>query len=123
LRNFVAQERVLLRLMDRARSIRDTIEVERELQGVQLQVERIRGRLRYLKNQSALGTITVSLAVAGVPPPQPPGILARAWQRAVATFLAVVSGVIIASGFVLPVALLVGAAFAGFKLLWPRLIS
>jgi len=65
LRNFEAQEAVLLRLMDRAETVSDTIKVQRELTGIQLEVERIRGRLRFLEDQTSLATVTVKLSEPG----------------------------------------------------------
>jgi hypothetical protein len=110
LRNFSAQEAVLLRLMDRAQSIVDTIRVQRELQQVQLEVERIRGRLRFLQDQTELSTISVSFVEAGAPAPAT-GTLGKAWNRAADGFLAVISGAIVALGFITPMALLGGLVY------------
>lgn len=106
LRNLRAQEAVLLRLMDQAQSVTDTIRVQKELTGIQLEVERIRGRLRYLEDQTSFGTISVSMAEAGVVAPQEPSIIAKAWERAVEGFLSVIGGLITALGVILPVAVL-----------------
>lgn len=119
LRNWQAQEAVLLRLMDRARSVSDTIRVQRELQQVQLEVERIRGRLRYLEDQTTMSTITVGLRETGAA--AEPGTLVRAWERAVQMFLAVVSGGIVAAGALLPFALLTLVGLVAFRLVRPRL--
>lgn len=106
LRNLRAQEAVLLRLMNQAQSVTDTIRVQKELTGIQLEVERIRGRLRYLEDQTSFGTISVSMAEAGVVAPQEPSIIAKAWERAVEGFLSVIGGLITALGVILPVAVL-----------------
>jgi len=120
LRNWRAQEVVLLRLMDRARSVTDTIRVQRELQQVQLEIETIRGRLRYLEDQTTMSTISVGLREAGAVPARP-GTLARAWEQAVQTFLAIVSGAIVAAGALLPFALLLLVGLIVFRLVRPRL--
>lgn len=65
LRHYRAQESVLLRIMSRARTIGDTISVQQQLSQVQLQIEEITGRLRYLKDQTAFATISVHLAETG----------------------------------------------------------
>ena len=122
LRNYRAQEVVLLRLMDRAQSVSDTIRVQQQLGQVQLEVERIKGRLRYLNDQTAMSTIMVRFAVAGVTLAKA-GTLARAWQMAMRVAMSVVSGVIIGLGFIVPVALLAGIAFLIFRQLRPRLSS
>jgi hypothetical protein len=121
LRNWRAQEVVLLRLMDRAQSVTDTIRVQRELQQVQLEIEQIRGRLRYLEDQTRMSTITVGLREAGVAAPGQPSTLERAWDRAVQSFLAIVSGAIVAAGALLPFALLVLAGWVVFRAVRPRL--
>jgi hypothetical protein len=113
LRNWEAQETVLLRLMDRATSVTDTIRVQGELSRVQLEIERLRGRLDYLENQTDLGTITANF-VAGGPAPQRPPTLVRAWRDALQGSLEVVSTVIVGAGYLVPVAIL--AAVAGLVL-------
>jgi hypothetical protein len=120
LRNWASQEAVLLRLMDRSRSVADTIRVQGELARVQLEIERLRGRLDYLEDQTALATITATFIGAG-PAPGEPSTLARAWSRALGTALDVVAAIIVGAGAVIPVALLVTLALLLFRSLRPRL--
>ena len=123
-RNLEAQETVLLRLMDRAASVSDTIRVQRELQGVQMEIERLTGRLRYLEDQTDLGTITLSLVEAGAPGHKPPtGVLSKAWSRAVDVALAVVAAVIVGVGFLVPVTILAAAGYVLLRAVRPRLSS
>lgn len=112
-RNLRAQSRALVRLMDRAVSVQDTIRVQNELFQVQGQLEEIEGRLRYLHDQADMSTITVSLTQQGTahhhhhsPPTAIGSAIRRGWDLAVG----VVSAVIVAAGVIIPVALLVGAA-------------
>jgi hypothetical protein len=122
LRNFAAQETVLLRLMERSVSVADTIRVQSHLQGVQLEIERLRGRIRYLENQTDMSTITVDFAEAGAPASRT-GTLEKAWERAVDASFAVVSAVIMGAGFVLPIALMIGVGLLIAGWLRPRLGS
>jgi hypothetical protein len=120
-RNLQAQERVLLRLMNRAVTITDTIRVENELAQVQGQIEQIHGRLLYLHDQADLSTITVSMreTVAATTAGKP-GELHRAFTRAWDGTVAVITGVIVGAGIVLPVALLLAiAAFVGLRVWRP----
>jgi hypothetical protein len=124
LRNFSAQERVMLNLMRRASTIDDTIRVEQQLQGVQLEIERIKGRMRYLRSQASFSTITASFAESGaVVTTGRPGTVARAWQKAGDVLLSVVSGVIVGAAVVIPIALLALLALLGFKIVRPKLGS
>jgi Domain of unknown function (DUF4349) len=122
LRNFEAQEAVLLRLMDRAETVSDTIKVQRELTGIQLEVERIRGRLRFLEDQTSLGTVTLKLSEPGAVVATA-STLEKAWERAGGAALAFVSGLVISLGVVVPAAILLALAFVAFRLVRPRFTS
>ena len=117
LRNFEAQEAVLLRLFDDAVSIGDTIRVQNELSGVRLRIEEIQGRLRYLRDQTSFGTITVALAEEGA---DAPGTFDRAVDGAVDGFLAVAAGLVVALGYMLPLALLGGLGLMAIRRWRPR---
>ncbi len=120
LRNWESQEAVLLRLMDRAESVQDTIRVQSQLSRVQLEIEQIRGRLRFLRDQTSYGTITATFGPVA-PTPSTPGRFARAWERAVDLMQGFVEAVIIASGIVLPLGLLLLIAYVIFRSVRPKL--
>ena len=123
LRNLEGQEAVLLRLYDRAQTVADTIRIQREVQDVQLEIERHRGRLRFLEDRTALSTIGIRFTEVGAVIPKeetPKGAIAKAWDQAKDLALGVVSGVIVATGFVVPVGLLMIIAFLLFRMLRPR---
>ena len=120
-RNLEAQETVLLRLMDKSVSVSDSIRVQRELQGVQLEIERLTGRLRFLKDQADMGTISLSFVEVGAPGHKPPpGVLAKAWARAVDVAMGVVAAVIVGTGFLIPVAIIAAVGFLVLRALRPR---
>jgi hypothetical protein len=122
LRNFEAQEAVLLRLMDRATTIGETIRVQRELTGTQLEIERIRGRLRFLEDRTSLGTITVGMREAGAVVASRT-TLEKAFERAGEAALTVVSMLIVALGFAIPITALGLIGVVAFKVLRPRFTS
>ena len=123
-RNLESQEVVLLRLMNESRSVSDTIRVQRELGGVQLEIERLTGRLRYLEDQTDMSTISISFLEVGAAPGEPKlGVLQRAWERAIDVSLNVVSAVIVGTGFIVPVGLLLAIAYLLLRALRPRLSS
>lgn len=105
LRNLRAHEGVMLQLYEQAQTIPDSIRVQKEVTSVQLRIEEIEGRLRYLRDQAALGTISISLVETGVVPDAPPGVIERSWQQAVDVVLAIVSAGIVSLGFIVPIGL------------------
>ena len=121
IRNLRSQEVVLLRLMRGANTVLETIRIQDHLSGVQLEIERLRGRLTYLDDQVTYSTIYVQMREAGAPARAKTGIIGRAWQQAIEGSLSVVGGVIVAAGFVIPIALIVGIAALVFRAFWPRI--
>jgi hypothetical protein len=59
LRNYQAQEEVLLDLMKQSKKVSDSLEVQRELSNVQEQIEVIKGRMNYLDDMVSFSTIEV----------------------------------------------------------------
>ena len=106
--NLEAQEKVLLRLMDRAQTISESIRVENYLQQVEFQIEDVQGRMLYLQNRTSMSTITVGLHEAGKKPapPQHASALWKAGERSLGAALAVVTGVIVGAGLVVPLSIL-----------------
>lgn len=121
LRNASAQEAVLLRLMDRSQTIADTIRVQRVLQQVQLEIERLRGRIRFLEDRTTFGTILIGFIEGGVPQPSDPSTFARAWDIARETFANVLGGVVIGAAVVIPVGFMLAVVVAAGMLIYRRL--
>ena len=122
LRNWTTQEAVLLRLMDRAQTISESIRVQAQLQQVQLEIERIRGRLDYLEDQTALGTLSVSFTEAGAIPGKD-STIEKAWRDALGMGLGLVSGLIVATGVIVPLAILLLIGLLIFRQVKPRLTT
>jgi hypothetical protein len=121
LRNLTAQEAVMLDLMGEANTIQGTIRVQNQLTGIQLEIERIRGRLRYLQDQTALSTITVDMTETGVVAPKEAGTIERAWDVARETTGAIVSGVLIGGAALVPIAIVLLVVLLIAKWVWPKL--
>ena len=122
IRNLEAQQAVFLDLMDRATSISDTITVQNHLSGLQLDIERLQGRLNFLEDRTALGTITVSLVEAGAPTAEEPNVFVTAWHRAIDMLEGIGAGLIlVVIGVVLPLGLLGLIGVFLFRQLKPRL--
>ncbi len=61
IRSKKALEAQFLEIMKTARTVSDALEVQRQLAEFRTQIEQLEGRRRYLENQSALSTFTVTL--------------------------------------------------------------
>ena len=117
LRNWRAQEVVLLRLMSKATTIADSIKVQQQLQSVQGTIEELQGQIGLLADQTAMSTITVSMTEAGpvapAPARRPP--LVRAWHSALDGFVNVIASVVVGLGYLVPVGLILLAAWLGWR--------
>ena len=110
LRNLRAQEAILLELMGKAVSIGDSIAVQQQLSQNQEQIEQLEGQRRVLADQTTYATLVVAITPQGVPAAgggsRP--TLSQAWNDGVEAALAVVGGVLVVLGALLPIAMLAG---------------
>jgi hypothetical protein len=111
-----AQERVYLRLLDRARSIADVISVQNQLQQVQSNIERLQGQVDYLEDQSSYSTIVLGLTEPGGAAGGPKGTLARAWDFALAGLVRMSAAALVLVVWLLPLAALGAIALLGVRL-------
>ena len=114
LRNWRAQESVLLRLMAGSRSIDDSLKVQGQLQAVQLQIEEITGQLRQLSNQSDLATISLSIREAPLVEAKPGLTFALAWKRGLHGLRVTAARLLVGLGYIAPFALIGLAALLGW---------
>jgi hypothetical protein len=113
-----AQERVYLRLLDRARSVTDVIAVQNQLQQVQSNIERLQGQIKHLEDQSSFSTIVLRLTEPGAAGPvAPKGRLARAWATAVNGLGVMAAAVLVAVIWLIPVAVLAVLVMLGVRAL------
>jgi hypothetical protein len=119
LNNSERQETRLLEILDMAEDVEDVLDVERELERVRGEIERLTGRITYLDNRIALATISVSLYE-----PEP---LTHSWglrdalRAAFEGFVAVILGLIIAIGYLLPFLILIGIGWLFKSKMLPRI--
>lgn len=103
------EERLVELLATRTGRLEDVLAVERELARVREEIERLEGRLRYLRSRVAVSTLVVALHE-----PQPilghtDNPIAEAVRDAWRNFVATVAVMIAGLGTLLPVAIVVGA--------------
>ena len=86
--NLEAQEARLRQLIERAETVEEIMQVERELTRVRQEIDSRQGRLRYLKDQVAYSTIILNLSETKLASPTITATgLAGLWQRGVAAFV------------------------------------
>ena len=113
-----AQERVYLRLLDRARSVTDVIAVQNQLQQVQSNIERLTGQLKHLEDQSSFSTIVLRLTEPGAGgPAAPEGRLARAWATAVNGLGVMAAAVLVGVVWLTPLVVVAGLVLLGLRAL------
>jgi hypothetical protein len=100
------EDRLINLLATRTGKLQDVLTVERELARVREEIERLEGRMRFLKTRAAVSSLTVSIHE---PPPivgQNPGhsVIGEAFLRAWRNFVDVLAGAIASLGYVVPVA-------------------
>jgi hypothetical protein len=111
------EERLVDLLRTRTGKLQDVLTVERELARVREEIERIDGRMRFLKSSAQLSTLSVNLfepppLVSSVPGHSP---IAEAFKTAWRNFIGVLAGGIASLGFVVPVAILMWGALVVAK--------
>jgi hypothetical protein len=84
-RNLLAAEESLLNLYDRAESVDDALEIERELANIRGQIEQVQGRIKYLEQRTDLSQITLNIQpvaepVSPRPAWSPVRVAAQAWS-------------------------------------------
>jgi hypothetical protein len=105
-----ARKRVLLGFLREADTVQETLNLYGRVEDTQLQLERIQGQLRFIRDQVAESTIRVTVRERAVEIETPQDIdkpsLALAWERAVQGFLNVVAAVVIGLGYLVPIAII-----------------
>jgi hypothetical protein len=119
-RHLEAVEARLLGFLEEADTVAAALTVQSELNRVQLELERARGRLAYLDDQVSFATISLEVrerqvVVAGGDGGGPWGIV-DAWRVAGTGFLTVVGWIFVAAATIAPVVLLLALAFLAARL-------
>lgn len=114
------EERLIELLRTRTGKLQDVLSVERELARVREEIERIEGRLRYLKASAQLSTLSVSLHEPfPIVATQGHGPLVEAFRAAWRNFVVVLSAGIASLGYLVP-ALVLGWAAVATARRWRR---
>jgi hypothetical protein len=126
LRHLEAQERFYLELLAEAESIGDAISVRQQLDGLQSNIEQVKGRLQLLDSRTTFSVLTVQLFEPDAPPgeigPAPAGrpSLAQWWASAQDALVNVVGVMLVAAFFVGPLLVPVLLAWMAWRSLRRR---
>ena len=110
------EERLVTLLATRTGKLDDVLAVERELARVREDIERMEGRMRYLRSNVAVSTLAVTVAEPG-PVVGEPGsnVLGEAFRQAWRNFVMVVAGGIAVFGGLVPLAVLAILGLLGWR--------
>jgi hypothetical protein len=115
------EARLLELLRTRTGRLSDVVELEMALENVRNEIETTEGRLRYLRNQVGLSTMTVTLSEPGLNIAEPGHHPIRdAFGAAWRNFTGFVAGIIAASGWLIPLGLLVWVGVWLARTAWRR---
>lgn len=120
LEHWQAMERFHLQLLEEAVTVEEALRVQEELSAVQLTIETLEGRLRYLDSRTDFATLTVAMTEAPDAIPAvtttDPGPLAKAWSEAVEVLMESLGFILVAAAGLLPFAALAGVAWVIWRL-------
>lgn len=115
------EERILNLLATRTGKLEDVLNVERELARIREEIERYEGRIRYLKSQVSMSTLTVTVAepgpIVGGPGENP---IVAAFRESWRNFVNVIAGGIALAGGFIPLIIFAVLALLGLRWGWKR---
>jgi hypothetical protein len=120
LKNAQAQERALLDLMGKAETVDEILQVRQYLSQTQMEIEQLKGRMRFLEEHTSYSTLTLSLYEVGTEV-----VAASQWgfvdalKDALHAFVDSINSMIIFVGGAIPVALIL-AMFGWVGYRWVR---
>lgn len=116
-RHLEAVESQLLELLDRTNDVGSALAVQQQLNAVQLELEQVRGQLRYLDDQTSYATVSLDLSERGLVGATKKtdggwGIV-EAWRDGAEGFVRVASDIFVGVATAAPVLLLIALGLVG----------
>jgi hypothetical protein len=115
LRNWRAQEAVMLDLMKRAKTVSESIAVQNNLQQIQMEIEQISGRLQYLDDRVSYSEISLYINEPSVVPLKDKLGLKTALGKALKASSQVLSLMIVTLGYLFPLIIIGALLFIIYK--------
>jgi uncharacterized protein YjhX (UPF0386 family) len=116
-RHLRAVEVQMLELLNRARTVAAALAVQDRLNAIQLELEQVRGRLRFLENQTSFATISLSIGERGAAAPTGDGGwgIVEAWRDGAKAFVQVAGRAFVVLAGALPLVLLALLGWLGVR--------
>jgi hypothetical protein len=118
--NAESQRNAVLALMQQARSVNDTIQIENQLGQITSQIEQLKGQIEYLDHSTSFSTVAVTIREEAVAPPRDDWGLQSAGSQALHNFAGVLAFLIVFLSIAAPLLVAAGAAFLVGRLAWRR---
>jgi hypothetical protein len=114
------EQRLIDLLATRTGKLSDVLEIERELARIREEIERMEGRLRYLKAHVATSTLSVTVHEKAplVGEVGSGGVIGEAFRQAWRNFVGFTARLIESLGVVIPLGALIVLALLGLRRLW-----
>lgn len=119
-RHLEAVEARLLELLRRAEDVQAALAVQTQLNETQLELERVRGRLQFLEDQTELATITLDLREPDEEEANGGWGVVDAWKAGAHAFLTVARWAFVLVGAVAPLLLLAGLGYLAARIVRRR---
>ncbi len=120
-RHLEAVEAQLLELLEKAQTVQAALAVQAQLNGTQLELEQVRGRLRFLEDQTDLATITLELREPDPELAETGGWgVVDAWKAGAHAFVTVARWAFVLVAAVAPLLLVAALGFLGARLVRRR---
>ncbi|MHB8842581.1 MAG: DUF4349 domain-containing protein [Candidatus Aquicultor sp.] len=117
LRNWRAQQAVMLGLMKKAATIQESITIQNNLSDIQMEIERISGRLTFLDNRTSYATIRLYMAEPQVIVRAQNWGLGDAVRSALHASAKMLSIFVVLLGYLVPLAALTGTGYALYRVI------
>jgi len=95
------------RIIEKAETVEDILNVQREIDRVQLELDRITGKMKYLENQIAFGTLTISIHPRPVLTSEGVDAFTRVLQEAASGFTGMISFLVVFFVTIIPVLIII----------------
>jgi hypothetical protein len=118
-RNAEAQRDAILALMQQAKTVAETIQIQNQLGQVTAQIEQLKGQINFLDHSTAFATLSVKITEATAGPGDEWGLQSAATQ-ALHNLVSVLAFVVLALGTLIPLAVVGGVLFLAGRVAWRR---